>query len=124
MAHAKPRAWLARDPRRPPPCPQLVELICIFSWVAVTMIAYFKTMHKFNLLRVDVEVELAGLDASKYGMLTTNDLDGALGGGGSGGMNASNHKEGSRHGGGSIRGGRKSMQMGAQSTAVVMSGAL
>jgi hypothetical protein len=96
------------------------------AWVGLSMTAYFKIMHKLNLLRVDVEVELAGLDASKYGMLTTNDIDGALGGGGSG-MNTSAHKEGSRHGGygGSLRGGRKSMQMTqGNTTPVIMSGVL
>jgi hypothetical protein len=102
-----------------PPCLlQILELICILSWVVATMAAYFLTMHKFNLLRVDVEVELAGLDASKYGLLTTNDLEGAMAkaGGGS--------KEGSRSGGyGASNRGRKK-QMDAQSTAVVMSGAL
>ncbi len=93
------------------------------------MYAYFKSMSMANLLRVDVEKELAGLDASKYGMLTTNDLGGALGAQGgmmSGSMQMNPSKAGSGgFGNSSYSGARKGgATSGTNTNGVVISGAL
>lgn len=96
------------------------------------MYAYFKSMSLANLLRVDVEKELAGLDASKYGILTTNDIGGALEQRRTGMMNASMQmnpsKAGSAGGGfgnSSYSGARKGgAQIGTNPNGVVISGAL
>lgn len=53
---------------------QVIEVLAILAWVGAVMGLYFFAMKFARLLRVPLEQELAGLDASKYGVLTTNAL--------------------------------------------------
>ncbi|KAI8475975.1 MAG: putative amt protein [Monoraphidium minutum] len=53
---------------------QVIALLAVTAWVAVIFAPYFYIMRRFNLVRVPIEQEIAGLDASKYGVLTTNEL--------------------------------------------------
>jgi ammonia channel protein AmtB len=53
---------------------QLIACIVVILWVCVFLVPYFWIMRRFNLVRVPMEQELAGLDASKYGVITTNEL--------------------------------------------------
>jgi hypothetical protein len=43
-------------------------------WVSLFFVPYFWLMRRLGLIRVPMEQELAGLDASKYGVITTNEL--------------------------------------------------
>jgi ammonia channel protein AmtB len=51
-----------------------VAILVTMLWVALFFVPYFWIMRRFNLIRVPMEQELAGLDASKYGVITTNEL--------------------------------------------------
>lgn len=53
---------------------QIVVLVTVISWVCVIFVPYFWLMRRLNRIRVPMEQELAGLDASKYGVITTNEL--------------------------------------------------
>lgn len=46
---------------------QMLEIICIFGWVSVTMGALFFSLHACNLLRVPPDEEIAGMDMTKHG---------------------------------------------------------
>lgn len=46
---------------------QIIEILAITGWVSVTMGALFFVMHKFRLLRITPEDELAGMDATRHG---------------------------------------------------------
>jgi len=52
----------------------VIACLVVFAWVCVLLTPYFWIMRRFNLVRVPMEQELAGLDASKYGVITTNEL--------------------------------------------------
>lgn len=43
-------------------------------WVSIFFVPYFWLMRRIGRIRVPMEQELAGLDASKYGVITTNEL--------------------------------------------------
>lgn len=53
---------------------QIVALLVTMLWVALFFIPYFALMRHLNVGRVPIEQELAGLDASKYSLMTTNEL--------------------------------------------------
>jgi Amt family ammonium transporter len=53
---------------------QLIGIIFTVVWVTAIFLPYFFLMSKAGLIRVPFEQELAGLDASKHGVLTTNEL--------------------------------------------------
>lgn len=53
---------------------QIVALLVTMCWVALFFIPYFWVLRRFDVIRVPVEQELAGLDASKYNLMTTNEL--------------------------------------------------
>lgn len=44
------------------------------AWVALFFLPYFWLMRRLGCIRVPIEQELAGLDASKYNLMTTNEL--------------------------------------------------
>lgn len=44
------------------------------AWVALFFVPYFWLMQRLKWIRVPMEQELAGLDASKYAVITTNEL--------------------------------------------------
>lgn len=46
---------------------QAVEALAIVGWTSVTMAPLFLLLHYFNLLRVDPDKELAGIDRSSHG---------------------------------------------------------
>ncbi|XP_010496836.2 PREDICTED: ammonium transporter 1 member 2-like [Camelina sativa] len=46
---------------------QIVEIIVIFSWVTLTIVPLFYGLHRFNLLRISTEEELAGIDITSHG---------------------------------------------------------
>lgn len=46
-------------------------MIC---WVSIFFLPYFWVLRRLAVIRVPVEQELAGLDASKYNLMTTNEL--------------------------------------------------
>ncbi|GBF92579.1 ammonium transporter [Raphidocelis subcapitata] len=53
---------------------QLIAVLVTICWVCLIMLPYFFLMAKLQLIRVPFEQEIAGLDASKHGVLTTNEL--------------------------------------------------
>eukprot|EP00775_Hariotina_reticulata_P011461 gene11461-11607_t len=53
---------------------QLVSVLVTMAWVSMFFVPYFWIMRRLQLIRVPMEQELAGLDASKYGVITTNEL--------------------------------------------------
>lgn len=53
---------------------QLVALLVTMCWVTLFFLPYFWLMRHMGVIRVPVEQELAGLDASKYNLMTTNEL--------------------------------------------------
>ncbi|KAI8468134.1 MAG: putative amt protein [Monoraphidium minutum] len=53
---------------------QLIALLAAASWVAAIFVPFFWAMRRFKLIRVPVEQEISGLDASRYSLLTTNEL--------------------------------------------------
>jgi ammonia channel protein AmtB len=53
---------------------QIIALLVTMLWVCLFFVPYFWVMRRFSLIRVPMEQELAGLDASKYGVITTNEL--------------------------------------------------
>lgn len=53
---------------------QVISVICVIAWVCVTLVPYFWLMRFLNVVRVPMEQELEGLDASKYHVITTNEL--------------------------------------------------
>ena len=53
---------------------QVVEVLVIIAWSGTIFATYFWAMRKAGVIRVPMEQELAGLDASKYGVITTNEL--------------------------------------------------
>jgi Amt family ammonium transporter len=53
---------------------QIVAVLVTLCWVAVFFAPYFWLMRRLDIIRVPVEQELAGLDASKYNLMTTNEL--------------------------------------------------
>jgi ammonia channel protein AmtB len=53
---------------------QIIALLVTILWVCLFFFPYFWLMRRFSLIRVPMEQELAGLDASKYGVITTNEL--------------------------------------------------
>eukprot|EP00475_Leptophrys_vorax_P005755 TRINITY_DN13485_c0_g1_i1.p1 TRINITY_DN13485_c0_g1~~TRINITY_DN13485_c0_g1_i1.p1 ORF type:complete len:516 (+),score=28.68 TRINITY_DN13485_c0_g1_i1:214-1761(+) len=46
---------------------QLMEILCIFTWVSATMGPLFFGLHALNLLRVPPDEEIAGMDMTKHG---------------------------------------------------------
>ncbi len=53
---------------------QLVAVIAVVAWTCLFFIPYFWILRRVGRVRVGMEQELAGLDASKYGVITTNEL--------------------------------------------------
>ncbi|KIZ07862.1 Ammonium transporter 1 member 3 [Monoraphidium neglectum] len=53
---------------------QVVALLSALCWVSALLVPYFWVARRLNVVRVPVEQEISGLDASKYGVLTTNEL--------------------------------------------------
>lgn len=53
---------------------QIVALVVVMLWVTLFFLPYFWAMRRAGLIRVPMEQELAGLDQSKYGVITTNEL--------------------------------------------------
>jgi len=53
---------------------QIIAILVTMCWVSVFFVPYFWVLRRFDLIRVPVEQELAGLDASKYNLMTTNEL--------------------------------------------------
>lgn len=53
---------------------QIVALIVVICWVSLFFLPYFWVLRRLGVIRVPVEQELAGLDASKYNLMTTNEL--------------------------------------------------
>lgn len=53
---------------------QIVSLVVTMCWVAIFFVPYFWLMSRLGCIRVPIEQELAGLDASKYNLMTTNEL--------------------------------------------------
>jgi len=53
---------------------QLIAVLVTIAWVSVFFVPYFWLMRRLQVIRVPMEQELAGLDASKYGVITTNEL--------------------------------------------------
>jgi ammonia channel protein AmtB len=49
-------------------------VLAVIAWVTLLMVPYFWLMRYFNWARVPMEQELEGLDASKYHVITTNEL--------------------------------------------------
>lgn len=48
---------------------QLVQILVVVAWVSLTMGTLFFLLHKFNLLRISNEEELAGMDLTSHGGL-------------------------------------------------------
>jgi Amt family ammonium transporter len=46
---------------------QIIEIITIAGWVTATMGPLFFLMHKFKLLRISAEDEMAGMDVTRHG---------------------------------------------------------
>jgi Amt family ammonium transporter len=46
---------------------QIIEILAIFGWVTVTMGPLFFALHKFHLLRITPEDEMAGMDVTRHG---------------------------------------------------------
>jgi len=46
---------------------QIIEILAITGWVSITMGPLFFAMHKFKLLRITPEDELAGMDVTRHG---------------------------------------------------------
>lgn len=53
---------------------QIIAILVTVAWVTLILGPYFYLMSRLNIIRVPIEQELAGLDASKYSVLTTNEL--------------------------------------------------
>lgn len=53
---------------------QVVAILVTMLWVALFFTPYFWLMRHLGYIRVPIEQELAGLDASKYSLMTTNEL--------------------------------------------------
>lgn len=53
---------------------QVIAILVAAAWVCLILLPYFFLMARLQLIRVPFEQELAGLDASKHGVLTTNEL--------------------------------------------------
>jgi ammonia channel protein AmtB len=53
---------------------QLVAVLVTIVWVAIFFVPYFWAMRAMSKVRVGMEQELAGLDASRYAIVTTNEL--------------------------------------------------
>lgn len=51
-----------------------MALLVTMAWVTLFFLPYFWLMRNLGVIRVPVEQELAGLDASKYNLMTTNEL--------------------------------------------------
>lgn len=49
-------------------------MLTTIAWVSAFFVPYFWLMRRLGWIRVPMEQELAGLDASKYGVITTNEL--------------------------------------------------
>ncbi|KAG0490175.1 hypothetical protein HPP92_007038 [Vanilla planifolia] len=45
----------------------VVQILVIAGWVSVTMGPLFYGLHKFGLLRISPEEEMAGLDVTRHG---------------------------------------------------------
>lgn len=56
---------------------QIIAILAAVAWVCAVLVPYFWAMRRFNLIRVPVEQEISGLDASRYALLTTNELPAA-----------------------------------------------
>lgn len=52
----------------------VVAILVTLAWVSLFFLPYFWLMRRLGVIRVPVEQELAGLDASKYNLMTTNEL--------------------------------------------------
>ncbi|MCO5599544.1 hypothetical protein L7F22_053650 [Adiantum nelumboides] len=48
-------------------CAQLIEALTIIGWTSITMGLLFLALHYFNLLRINLDDELQGLDCSNHG---------------------------------------------------------
>ncbi|KAF8388307.1 hypothetical protein HHK36_026973 [Tetracentron sinense] len=61
----------------------VIQVVVITGWVSVTMGVLFYVLHRFGLLRVSPEDEMAGMDLTRHGGFAYNDGDGlpAPGGG-------------------------------------------
>jgi Amt family ammonium transporter len=46
---------------------QIVEILVIAGWVTATMGPLFYALHKFRLLRISPEDEIAGMDVTRHG---------------------------------------------------------
>eukprot|EP00850_Spirogloea_muscicola_P019964 SM000203S06140 [mRNA] locus=s203:114357:117608:+ [translate_table: standard] len=46
---------------------QLLLIICVAAWVSVTMGPLFFLLHRFNLLRISPDDEIAGMDTTRHG---------------------------------------------------------
>ena len=46
---------------------QIIEILAIAGWVSITMGPLFFALHKFRLLRITPEDEMAGMDATRHG---------------------------------------------------------
>lgn len=56
---------------------QLIEILVITGWVSVTMGSLFFALHKFNLLRISPEDEIAGMDVTSHGGMAYIPQDGS-----------------------------------------------
>lgn len=45
----------------------VIQILVTIGWVTLTMFPVFYTLHKFNLLRVSAEEEMAGMDKTSHG---------------------------------------------------------
>ena len=46
---------------------QIIEILAITGWVSITMGPLFYALHKFRLLRITPEDEIAGMDVTRHG---------------------------------------------------------
>ncbi|OAE31456.1 hypothetical protein AXG93_725s1460 [Marchantia polymorpha subsp. ruderalis] len=46
---------------------QIIEILVVVGWVTATMVPCFWLLHRFNLLRISAEDEMAGMDLTRHG---------------------------------------------------------
>ena len=49
---------------------QILGLVCMFLWTTFFSILFFFSMKKLNLLRIEKEIEIIGLDIAELGGMT------------------------------------------------------
>ena len=46
---------------------QIIQILVIVGWVSATMGTLFYLLHKFGLLRISADDEMAGMDLTRHG---------------------------------------------------------